>query len=187
MIVYGTGTYGKVDAVAGIGHVATQFFTLYYLPILPLGTYFVTSEENNSIHGVKLPFNLKSIGVAYLRGLLAVGALVSIGTAIWAFVNLNKIAGNDHVIVGVACALLAPVAIGLFILTYRVAMINRATYERAQQLADACGFSVQGRLMIEVLYGRVTPEAAADALMQDAEMQAAEVDPTLGPGGNSSV
>lgn len=55
---------GKVDAVPGVGHVATRFFFLQYLPLIPLETYLVFREVGEEIHGVKIPVSPKSIFIA---------------------------------------------------------------------------------------------------------------------------
>ena len=38
IIVWGTKLYGKVDEVPGMFHVATRFFHLWYIPLVPLSS-----------------------------------------------------------------------------------------------------------------------------------------------------
>ena len=79
MIVYGTGMYGKVDEVEGFCWTATQFGHIYWIPLIPTGSYIVTGEDGDGIQGLKVPLNGKSVGVAYLQGLLlatTIGCLI---------------------------------------------------------------------------------------------------------------
>jgi hypothetical protein len=62
-IVWGTRMMGKVDAVPGVGHVATKFFYLQYVPLIPVETYLVFREVGEQIHGVlSVPNSFSSPG-----------------------------------------------------------------------------------------------------------------------------
>lgn len=63
MIVYGTHHFGWVDEVDGLGCVATRFFHVLWVPLVPLGTVFLFDDER----GAKMPWSLKSVVVAYVR------------------------------------------------------------------------------------------------------------------------
>ncbi len=80
IIVYGTRFYGKVKA-AGSSFLGTQFFHLYYVPLIPIGTHLIFEENGGSFKGIKTGFSLKSMFAAYLRiwGPLAVVASIIIG------------------------------------------------------------------------------------------------------------
>jgi len=187
MVIYGTHTYGRVDEVPGFGHVATQFFMLNYVPIIPVGSYFVTAEESDGIRGVKLPLQLKSIGVAYLRAILFVGIVALAIVSIIGMVEVGKGRGGEAMLQAVGGGIGALICVGLFIGSYRVAFINNASYDKAIYLAGLSGFSLQGRLMLDVMYGRMTAEQA-DAVLAAEDAKVAElVDPTMGPGGSNSV
>jgi hypothetical protein len=77
VIIWGTRLMGKVDAVPGKYFVATQFGHLYYLPLIPKGTYLVFSQNPNGFNGVLIPFSLKSYLLAWLRwaGVLCFGIM----------------------------------------------------------------------------------------------------------------
>ncbi len=185
MIVYGTHTYGKVNEIDGIGYVATQFFMLNYFPIFPVGSYFVTSQEGDSINGIRLPLHAKSIGVAYLRALLAVVALAGV---IFLLIGLSDIGkGNGGWLATLSGGAAVLFGGALFFATYRLAFFSKATYEQAIHIANLCDFSTQGRLMLEVHYGRMSADAAADVLLQEEATMAELVDPTMGQGGANSV
>jgi len=80
IIVYGTRFYGKIKA-AGSSFLGTQFFHLYYVPLIPIGTHLILEEGGGSFKGIKTDFSLKSMLAAYLRiwGPLAVVAAAAIG------------------------------------------------------------------------------------------------------------
>src|SRR5262245_22763382 len=71
IVFYGTQMYGKVDKVPMLGHVATSFFYLQFVPLIPLGSYLVLEDGQGSI-GVG--FSFKSLLVAWLRTALVFGA-----------------------------------------------------------------------------------------------------------------
>jgi hypothetical protein len=74
VIIYGQRPYGEVDEQAG-QYAVTRFVHIYYLPIVPQGSLWVTAPGR----GIPTPLNLKSVVAAYLRtwGLLA-GAILAI-------------------------------------------------------------------------------------------------------------
>ena len=81
IIVYGTRFYGKVKA-AGRSFLGTQFFHIYYVPLIPIGTHLILEEHGDgSYKGIKTGFSLKSMLAAYLRiwGPLATIAAICIG------------------------------------------------------------------------------------------------------------
>jgi hypothetical protein len=74
VIVYGTHHFGWVDQVDGLGCVATRFFHIMWIPLVPLGTSFLFDDER----GVKMPWSLKSIVVAYVRAFFFWSAVASV-------------------------------------------------------------------------------------------------------------
>lgn len=74
MIVYGTHHFGWVDQVPGVGCVATRFFHIMWIPLIPLGTVFVLEDER----AVKQPWSLKSVVVAYVRSFFFWSAVASV-------------------------------------------------------------------------------------------------------------
>lgn len=83
VIVYGTRFYGKVRA-CGSSFLGTQFFHIYYVPLIPIGTHLILEENGDgSYKGMKSSFSFKSMLAAYLRvwGPLAVIAAVCLGMA----------------------------------------------------------------------------------------------------------
>ena len=81
VIVYGTRFYGKVRA-CGRSFIGTQFFHIYYLPLIPIGTHLILEENaGGSYKGIKSAFSFKSMMAAYMRvwGPVAVIAALCIG------------------------------------------------------------------------------------------------------------
>ena len=73
-IAWGRRLFGRVDRVPGRFHVATLCFHFCYLPLVPLGTYLILSQEMSGMtthfDGVRLPFSLKSWLIAWSRTVL---------------------------------------------------------------------------------------------------------------------
>jgi len=99
VVFYGARNYGSVDACGG-EHAQTQFFHVYWLPLVPTGSSWVTGPrpDGTNAHGIKL------YGKSVLSGYLRVwGPIVAIG---------NLIAGLDtgrvgHLIVAAIAVVLA--------------------------------------------------------------------------------
>ena len=73
MILAGKRLYGPHDHVPGLGHVRTLFVHIWWIPLLPMGTYLVLGEDTDA-PAVKLPFSFKALAFAYARvGLFLVG------------------------------------------------------------------------------------------------------------------
>jgi hypothetical protein len=60
MIIFGTRLFGKVDQVPGVGYVATRFFHIDYLPLVPSQSWLVFQQTGKTWRGVKIPLSLKS-------------------------------------------------------------------------------------------------------------------------------
>jgi hypothetical protein len=74
MAIYGVRWYGKVHA-HGEQYIATRFFHLNFLPLIPLGSMWVISEQEHQVgsktekvfHGMELSLHLLSVVTAYMR------------------------------------------------------------------------------------------------------------------------
>ena len=152
-IVWGTRMMGKVDAVPGVGHVATRFFYLQYVPLIPLETYLVFREVGEEIHGVKIPFSPKSIFTAWLRTGIAIAAL---GLGIAGVVCISERHRGD----GLICFVGAALCVGAFIYSYYCGLLCRAGYHRAVFLADLANIAPEQRLALEIAFGRMSAEQA---------------------------
>ena len=153
IIVWGSGLYGDVDAVPGIGHVETKFGHVYYLPLIPTGSHFVFEKTADGWRGVPIEMSFKSILVAWLRtvlGFIALGAII---------VTAIEFAG--HRITGAIGGSVATVAlIAMFIATKRMTFFTTASYERAKELATTIGLNKHGFVLIDLHYGEITEDEA---------------------------
>lgn len=81
--------YGKVDQVPGLFHVATEFFCLNFLPLVPLRSYLILEGLHH--HGgsdrVRIGLSGKSILMTWFR--LGVG-LAGIGFAIASAITVER-------------------------------------------------------------------------------------------------
>ena len=153
VIITGVRFAGKVDAVPRIGHVATRFFHLYYVPLIPLGTYLVTREGDTDFAGVALPLSGKSILVGWLRTAAWVGSIVA-GLVLFSGIGRGN---TGRMVLGLGGLLAAAIALWLL---YRLKPITHASYERAADIARRIGLSPEQRLMLEVAYGRLNADQA---------------------------
>ena len=175
VIIWGVRFAGKVDAVPQVGHVATRFFHLYYVPLVPVGTFLVTDERDDAFSGLPLPWSFKSIAVGWLR----TAGFVAFAPAVYLLITGSHRNDLARVAAGVLIILLAAVVLWF---CYRLKSITTASYERAMDLASRLGLSAEQRLLLEVSYGRMTAAQAEKELIRVYE---AAGQPVLG--GNSSV
>jgi plasmid maintenance system antidote protein VapI len=170
-ILVGTTLMGKVDEVPRLGHVATQFLHVNYIPLIPTGSYFVFSDAGAGFQGVKIPLSVKSIMTAWLRAALAMVFLVAV---VGAIIATSEKKMPEAVGVGFAGAL----AIAAFCATYYVPFIARASYHRAIQLAREVGASDEFLLLLDVHYGQKSA-AEADLELERIEEQRAATRMTI--------
>jgi len=175
IIISGVRFAGKVDAVPQVGHVATRFFHLYYVPLIPVGTFLVTDEREDEFSGLPLPWSFKSILVGWLRtaGFLAFVPAI--------FLLVTGVTRSDAARVG-AGVLIILLAAAVLWFCYKLKSITTASYERAIDLASRLGLSPEHRLLLEVAYGRMT---AAQAEQELRRVYEAAGQPELG--GSSSL
>ena len=153
VVVWGTRMMGKVDAVPGVGHVATRFFYLQFIPLVPVETYLVFREVGEQVYGVKIPFSPKSIFVTWLRtGLI----LASLGLAFAGCVQFSE----RREVPGAICIVLSFLSVAAFIYSYYFGPIAKAGYNRAISLAQRAGLEAEKMLALEIAYGRMNADQA---------------------------
>jgi len=164
IIITGVRLAGKVDAVPRVGHVATRFFHLYYVPLIPLGTVLVVDPESET--GLPLPLSMKSVLAAWLRSAAWVGLILG------AFLGVTRLADNnpERALRGLALAATSAVAL---VPLYRLRFFRAASYERAMEIVRLAGLSPEQRLMLEVAYGRMNADQAEREWMRQYEQQVA--------------
>lgn len=155
ILIWGKGLYGKVDEVPGLFYVATQFGHLWYIPLVPTGSYLVLGKDGERWQGVKVSFSFKSFAIAWLRALGILAVLVcGLMTAILA---------TDNQPFAVPL-IVAAVALAVVVATYVVKKITRPSYERAHALGELAGLNERGRIMLDLAYGVITDREAEEAI-----------------------
>jgi hypothetical protein len=175
LIIWGSRLYGKVDEVPGLFHVATKFGHLWYIPLIPMGSHLVVEKTPKGWRGAPLGLHFKSVLMAWLRAALLVGAVVC---GIVAFAVMADGSGP-----WVVPAVLAALCVGGIAVSYRVRPFRFASYERAVALAEKIGLSPAGNVMLELAFGNITQEEAAQALARIKEREEASANSTALPRG----
>src|SRR5262245_27485656 len=82
MMVFGVRQYGIVDNVPGLFYVATQFFHVNFIPLIPIKSHLIVagSEKGDDFSGTPISMSGASVAMAYFRLILIVfGVLLIIG------------------------------------------------------------------------------------------------------------
>jgi hypothetical protein len=85
IVIFGTAFYGQVDGHGGQRQL-TKFFHLYYVPIAPVGTLWVTRDLARGHNGHAVAMSGRSVVAGYARvwgPLAAIGAMVAGGVGGW--------------------------------------------------------------------------------------------------------
>lgn len=106
IVIYGTQFYGQVDSYAGQRQL-TKFFHIYYVPVIPVGTLWVTRELDQGYSGHAVQMSGKSVLAGYARvwgpvaaigaiatgsggGILAAGALAALSAWTWTWHSVRS-------------------------------------------------------------------------------------------------
>jgi hypothetical protein len=79
IVIYGTRFYGEVDSYGGQRQL-TKFFHIYYVPLVPVGTLWVTRDADRGYNGHAVQMSGRSVLAGYARvwgPVAAVGALIA--------------------------------------------------------------------------------------------------------------
>jgi len=130
MIIFGTRVFGTTYAVPGVFYVATRFFHVDFVPLIPTTSYMVICTGQTQF--VKqIPVNCSSVGVAWIRFAAAFAVFISI---LWSFIAwLDDYTSMQNRLTALLC-----VAVTGF-LCYQANFhpyLNNATYEQATSLLD---------------------------------------------------
>lgn len=80
IIIYGHRAFGRVDAHGG-EHAQTSFAHIYYMPLFPTSSFWVTQDLGSAARGFTIKPSGKSIVAAYLRSWAPLAALVAFGSS----------------------------------------------------------------------------------------------------------
>jgi hypothetical protein len=110
IVIYGTRFYGEIDSHAGQRQL-TKFFHIYYVPLVPVGTLWVTQDLDRGYNGHAVQMSGRSVLAGYARvwgpvaavgaaaagsvgGLVAAGALIALSVWTWTWRSLR--AGRER-------------------------------------------------------------------------------------------
>lgn len=151
-VQYGERPYGKCDVVPELFYVATWFFHINFVPLVPLGTRLVLGKSGNSYRMMKIPLSIRSLGYAWLRTLSFLGA---IGCGIWAFAAINDQRGIQTDWSEIE---MPAICIAFCLIVFAWVMVyprkKMPSYERACALGRLAGLNERGWAAMNVLYGR---------------------------------
>jgi hypothetical protein len=125
IVVWGTRLYGKVDKTPSGVHVATKFFYMQFIPLLPLGSVIVLRGDR----AVDAPFSFKSVLVAYLR---TAGFVVGIFGGIFSLVMITG--GGSDIFAGVLLFLVSAAGLAFAVGSYFIPGIGVATSARIRSI-----------------------------------------------------
>jgi hypothetical protein len=168
IIIWGTRFYGKVDETPGLFHVATKFGHLWYIPLVPSGSFLVLSQEKNSIRGVKIPLSGKSVLAAWLRG-GSVAAAVAFAIVAMVVAGDPRAKGGEGAVYGAMSA----VCVVMAVLAWRLNWFRRGSHARAMELARIAKMPEEVSVLIDVRYGRITEAEGQELLRELREARAA--------------
>ena len=131
VIIWGSQFYGKVDHVPGLFYVVTTFGHIWYLPLIPTGSYLII-DDGTGENGMQITMSMKSVLMGWGRALSFVVGVILIlvglgnqGPGSDPFASTTQLAGGAALI-------------GMGIVSYYVIGIGR---ERAAWVAESAGLN----------------------------------------------
>ncbi len=168
ILIWGSRLYGRVDEGPGLFHVATKFGHLWYFPLIPMGSHLVIDQGPHGWRGMPLPFSFRSMLAAWVLAVVMAAAIASGIFAIIVVPDPRAASLTERVVLGALAGLL--ILLALFL--WKSRWMRRASYERACALCDAADVSDEGRIIVELHYGRITKQEAEQSLAQAAQDRA---------------
>ena len=150
MVIFGHRLFGKVDAVPNVGFVATRFFHIDYVPLVPTQCWLVFEQKGRSWRGVRIPFSFKSLLLAWLRPIALVAGVIASVVAVVAYTgkphpDWSEI-GLELVVAAVGYAVFA------FLMMHK--SVTRASYARAVELARLAKLNDAAMSALSAAYGQ---------------------------------
>jgi len=156
MIIYvGTRLYGRTHVVANTCHVATCFFHVYRVPLIPLRSWIVTSQTGSSWRGIKTKLSIKSVFLAWLRAALV---LMFASACVTGLMELCLRGAGARLELITACAGAAVASLFLWRATY---WFSTADPEMTRELLGELGMSDE--VAANFAFASETPEVSGPA------------------------
>lgn len=136
LLIWGERICGRIDHVPGKCHVATRFFHLYYVPLIPLSSWVIVegTESEQGFHGCQIGMSGKSVLFGWLQAALVVFGIINL---IWGVIALtDPVQAADHS-GAILKFVLGVLSLGVWVLfNFRPL---QASAERADQLLQHLG------------------------------------------------
>lgn len=165
MIMFGTRLFGAVDQVPGVFHVATKFFHLNFIPLIPTGSVLILDKTltDGELLGVETGLSFKSVLAGWVRAAIIVAAIV---TGFMTFLYLIEAfdagpgarRGADEESSLIAAAVF-PLLLGAWWLSYRA---TRASFATAKYWLERVDLWEQFGPLVELKFHAQTVPPADD-------------------------
>jgi hypothetical protein len=133
--------FGKVDAVPGLCHVATRFYHVTDLPLIPLGSEIIFTESaadgRSWLRCRKTTLSLKSVLVAWARAALYLTAFF--GAPAYAFIIAHAWHHKRQAVTLADVLIIFGMVAGSILGIWLTHQLTRAGYDRAVQLCAELG------------------------------------------------
>jgi hypothetical protein len=139
IFVYGKRLFGRVDQVQGVFEIGTQFFHIWFVPLIPMASYIVLagSEGGQGFRGAKTTLSGKSVLVAYFRAFCVITGIVQLIRGIYTiYQHYNRTFEPPSLGSGLYLILLSVIFFALYAVSRK---LLRASYKRALELASVVG------------------------------------------------
>ena len=177
IIVWGTQLYGRVDAVPGLGKVATSFGHFMFLPLIPTQSYFVLEERHNDYQGIPLGLSMKSVAAGYGFPFLIMFILAGFG-ALNLLLSPFEVVEAERVPFHISLVVLGALAIP-FLIVLQTPWFRKADYETACELAALTGDD-RVKVYVDHQFGKISDEEA-DKLIETLESKSFHTNETVMP------
>lgn len=138
VIIHGSKLYGKVDQVPGLFYVATMFFYLQFIPLIPYQSFLIldSPKQAGQGRGARIRLSGKSIFFTWLRTACLIGGIVFAGlTLTFGIQWLDGRAGREEFLV------VAGLTLACFLVFWGSYRLSRAGITRALKLATQAGIA----------------------------------------------
>ena len=136
VIIHGSRLYGKVDQVPGLFYVATMFFYVQFIPLIPYQSFLILDSPKHAGQGrgARIGLSGKSILFTWLRAACLIGGIVFVCLAVATGVQWLDGKGQPQDFLAIAGLTLA-----CFLLFWGSYRLSRAGITRALKLATQAG------------------------------------------------
>jgi hypothetical protein len=178
MVVFGLRTFGDCSEVPDHFHVATRFFHVWFIPLIPVGSFLVLEEDDDddTFRGMSVGLDIRSTLMAWFRTFWVLLALGALGMGIMWLINGPPRLVDAQTLADVLPAAVAGIAykvvyygayaaaalgflmgVGVYFLSH---VFNEASEARARALCEKTGYPLE---LVDMYFaGRDAPGEAVE-------------------------